>query len=105
MIKQHSYITHTKKLSNISYIRGEIHVFIGFFMKKGFKIAILRFWPHGAVLGAANRQKCENFTFLIFFALFMYKCTKLGGPPQNPNLKPQNTPFPPTPNYSNRPQT
>ena len=54
---------------------------LDFSSEKGFKIAILRFWLRGAVLGAANRQKCGNLYFFIFFAIFMHKCTKLGGPP------------------------
>ena len=97
MIEQHIFIICKQKLRNIAHIQGEINVFLVIFMKKGFKIAILRFWPSGAVLGAANRQKCENFIFFVFFSIFMYKCTKLGGPHLNQNFDPQNHLFAPTP--------
>ena len=38
-------------------------------MKKGFKIAILRFLPRGAVLRPANRQKC-----VCLFVFLQYLC-------------------------------
>ena len=65
--KNNIYVSHTlKKLRKNSHISGEIDLFPEIFMKKGFKIAILRFPRRGA----------------CFFSIFMYKCINLGGPPR-----------------------
>ena len=88
MIKQHSCITHTKKLSNISCIRGEIHVFIGFFMKKGLQNSDFEILAAWCGFRGGKPSKMRKFHFFSFFCLIYVQMHQIRGSPPKSEDRP-----------------